>query len=63
MVWCVRIYETVLGTPEDHFVIFLAHNESTSLGSNMNDICGVDWVYGGGDHGDLDLSQTISHLK
>lgn len=18
----------------------------------MNDICGVDWVYGGGDHGD-----------
>lgn len=22
------------------------------LGSNINDICGRDWVYGGGDHGD-----------
>jgi len=22
------------------------------LGSNMDDICGKDWVYGGGDHGD-----------
>ena len=35
----------------------------TSLGSNMNDICGVDWVYGGSDHGDPDLTQAISHLK
>ena len=22
------------------------------LGSNMNDICGRDWFFGGGDHGD-----------
>eukprot|EP00261_Vitis_vinifera_P037119 XP_019078362.1 PREDICTED: uncharacterized protein LOC100853154 [Vitis vinifera] len=58
-----RIYETVLGTPEDHVVLFLAHNGPMGLGSNMNDICGVDWVYGGGDHGDPDLAQAISHLK
>lgn len=77
-----RIYETALETPEDHVIIFLAHNgpigmcaktssnlalcllKATNcyiwkifilcagLGSNLNDICGVDWVYGGGDHGD-----------
>ncbi|KAF2317069.1 hypothetical protein GH714_011496 [Hevea brasiliensis] len=30
------------------------------LGSNLNDICGKDWVFGGGDH---DLAQAIAHLK
>ncbi|XP_021276239.1 uncharacterized protein LOC110410707 isoform X2 [Herrania umbratica] len=58
-----RIYEAALGTPEDHLVIFLAHNGPTGLGSELNDICGKDWVFGGGDHGDPDLAQAISHLK
>ncbi|XP_011033473.1 PREDICTED: uncharacterized protein LOC105131943 [Populus euphratica] len=58
-----RIYNAALGTPEDHMVIFLAHNGPTGLGSNLNDICGKDWVFGGGDHGDPDLAKAISHLK
>ncbi|XVE71102.1 hypothetical protein DITRI_Ditri10aG0123600 [Diplodiscus trichospermus] len=58
-----RIYEAALGTPEDHLVIILAHNGPTGLGSELNDICGKDWVFGGGDHGDPDLAQAISHLK
>ncbi|XP_022731945.1 uncharacterized protein LOC111286307 isoform X3 [Durio zibethinus] len=58
-----RIYDAALGTPEDHLVILLAHNGPTGLGSELNDICGKDWVFGGGDHGDLDLAQAISHLK
>ncbi|KAG6772282.1 hypothetical protein POTOM_023685 [Populus tomentosa] len=58
-----RIYNAALGTPEDHMVILLAHNGPTGLGSNLNDICGKDWVFGGGDHGDPDLAQAISHLK
>ncbi|OVA01351.1 hypothetical protein BVC80_1797g40 [Macleaya cordata] len=58
-----KIYEAAVGTPEGHSVVLLAHNGPTGLGSNMNDICGRDWVYGGGDHGDPDLAQAISHLK
>ncbi|KAG8495366.1 hypothetical protein CXB51_013049 [Gossypium anomalum] len=58
-----RIYEAALRTPEDHLVILLAHNGPTGLGSELNDICGKDWVFGGGDHGDPDLAQAISHLK
>uniref|UniRef100_A0A7C9DIW6 Calcineurin-like phosphoesterase domain-containing protein n=2 Tax=Opuntia streptacantha TaxID=393608 RepID=A0A7C9DIW6_OPUST len=58
-----RIYAASRGTPEDHFLIFLAHNGPTGLGSNMDDICGKDWVYGGGDHGDADLAQALSRLK
>ncbi|KAA8535308.1 hypothetical protein F0562_030311 [Nyssa sinensis] len=58
-----RIYEAAIGTPEDHLVILLAHNGPTGLGSNLNDICGKDWVFGGGDHGDPDLANAISHLK
>ncbi|XP_052181832.1 uncharacterized protein LOC127794623 isoform X2 [Diospyros lotus] len=58
-----RIYEAALGTQEDHSVIFLAHNGPTGLGSNVNDICGRDWVFGGGDHGDPDLAHAISRLK
>ncbi|KAJ6698602.1 hypothetical protein OIU79_011992 [Salix purpurea] len=58
-----RIYNAALGTPEDHMVIFLAHNGPTGLGSNLNDICGKDWVFGGGDHGDPDLAQAISRVK
>ncbi|XP_037493106.1 uncharacterized protein LOC105633485 isoform X2 [Jatropha curcas] len=59
----MRIYHTALGTPEDHLLILLAHNGPTGLGSNLNDICGKDWVFGGGDYGDPDLAQAISHLK
>ncbi|KAB1199673.1 hypothetical protein CJ030_MR0G018464 [Morella rubra] len=58
-----RIYEAALGTPEGHLVIFLAHNGPTGLGSKLDDICGKDWVVGGGDHGDPDLAQAISLLK
>ncbi|KAJ8753162.1 hypothetical protein K2173_017736 [Erythroxylum novogranatense] len=58
-----KIYNAALGTPEDHMVIVLAHNGPTGLGSNLNDICGKDWVFGAGDHGDPDLEQAISHLK
>ncbi|KAL5842037.1 hypothetical protein ACOSQ3_012640 [Xanthoceras sorbifolium] len=58
-----RIYNAARGTPEDHLVILLAHNGPTGLGSELNDICGKDWVFGGGDHGDPDLAQAISLLK
>lgn len=58
-----RIYQAALGTDENHSVILLAHNGPTGLGCNINDICGRDWVYGGGDHGDPDLEKAISHLK
>ncbi|KAK8513588.1 hypothetical protein V6N13_002322 [Hibiscus sabdariffa] len=55
-----RIHEAALGTPEDHLVILLAHNGPTGLGIELNDICGKDWVFEGGDP---DLAQAISHLK
>ncbi|XP_059635450.1 uncharacterized protein LOC132277626 isoform X2 [Cornus florida] len=58
-----RIYEAAVGAPEDHSVIFLAHNGPTGLGSSIDDICGKDWVSGGGDHGDPDLTHAISQLK
>ncbi|KAL2929938.1 Tryptophan biosynthesis protein TrpCF [Bienertia sinuspersici] len=52
-----RIVKAATGTPEEHFIILLAHNgptviNSICLGSRMDDICGKDWEYGGGDHGD-----------
>ncbi|XAR50741.1 hypothetical protein NMG60_11005156 [Bertholletia excelsa] len=58
-----RIYKIASSTPEDHSVILLAHNGPTGLGSNINDICGRDWVVGGGDHGDPDLAEAILQLK
>lgn len=58
-----KIYEAALGTPEGHFIVLLAHNGPTGLGSGMDDICGRDWVYGGGDHGDPDLAQALCNLK
>ncbi|KAI6682425.1 hypothetical protein NL676_036306 [Syzygium grande] len=58
-----RIYKAAVGTPEDHLVILLAHNGPTGLGSNIDDICGKDWVVGGGDYGDPDLTKAISELK
>ncbi|XP_072981052.1 uncharacterized protein [Typha angustifolia] len=58
-----KIYETAVETPEEHSVILLAHNGPTGLGSNVNDICGRDWVFGGGDHGDPDLAQAISDIQ
>ncbi|KNA10194.1 hypothetical protein SOVF_146250 [Spinacia oleracea] len=58
-----RIHKAATGTPEEHLIIFLAHNGPTGLGSSMDDICGKDWEYGGGDHGDPDLEEAISLLK
>ncbi|KAL9223912.1 hypothetical protein vseg_000004 [Gypsophila vaccaria] len=57
------IHKAATRAPLDHSVIFLAHNGPTGLGSNANDLCGKDWVHGGGDHGDPDLAQAISLLK
>ncbi|CAI9783076.1 unnamed protein product [Fraxinus pennsylvanica] len=57
------IYQSALRTPEDHSVVFLAHNGPTGLGSNVDDICGRNWVIGGGDHGDPDLANAICQLK
>ncbi|KAI7728547.1 hypothetical protein M8C21_001065, partial [Ambrosia artemisiifolia] len=58
-----RISDAAMGTPKNHSIILLAHNGPTGLGSNMNDICGKDWVREGGDHGDPDLALAISQLK
>ncbi|KAL2228395.1 UNVERIFIED_CONTAM: hypothetical protein Sindi_1819200 [Sesamum indicum] len=58
-----KIYEAALGTPADHSIIFLAHNGPSGLGSNVDDICGRDWIPGAGDHGDPDLAHAISQLK
>ncbi|XP_062078328.1 uncharacterized protein LOC133782899 [Humulus lupulus] len=58
-----RICKAALSAPEDHLVILLAHNGPTGLGSNLDDICGKDWVYGGGDHGDQDLEKAISLIN
>ncbi|XP_042505463.1 uncharacterized protein LOC122082030 [Macadamia integrifolia] len=58
-----KIYRAASGTPEGHAIIFLAHNGPTGLGSKINDICGRDWVFEGGDHGDPDLAQALSELK
>ncbi|KAL6549501.1 hypothetical protein OROHE_008618 [Orobanche hederae] len=58
-----RIYKAALGTPEKHYIIFLAHNGPAGLGSNVDDICGMDWTSDGGDHGDPDLAKAISQLK
>ncbi|CAL5199487.1 unnamed protein product [Lathyrus oleraceus] len=60
-----RIQKAALGTPENHFLILLAHNGPTGLGSGLNDICGKDWEFkgDGGDHGDPDLACAISLLK
>ncbi|KAL0282096.1 UNVERIFIED_CONTAM: hypothetical protein Sangu_2971200 [Sesamum angustifolium] len=57
------IYEAALGTPADHSIIFLAHNGPSGLGSNLDDICGRDWIPGAGDYGDPDLAHAISQLK
>ncbi|BAF18898.1 uncharacterized protein [Oryza sativa Japonica Group] len=58
-----RIYDAATNAPKEHAVILLAHNGPTGLGSRMEDICGRDWVAGGGDHGDPDLEQAISDLQ
>ncbi|EPS60701.1 hypothetical protein M569_14098, partial [Genlisea aurea] len=58
-----RIFEAAIGAPDDHSLVFLAHNGPTGLGSNRDDICGRDWIYCGGDHGDPDLAKAISELR
>ncbi|PKI34671.1 hypothetical protein CRG98_044931 [Punica granatum] len=58
-----RIYKATIGAPDDHLVIFLTHNGPTGLGANIDDICGRDWVDGGGDHGDPDLAMALSRLR
>ncbi|XP_074307127.1 uncharacterized protein LOC141642272 isoform X2 [Silene latifolia] len=57
-----RIHKAAMETPDNHSIIFLAHNGPTGLGSGPDDICGKDWV-GGGDFGDPDLAQALSLLK
>ncbi|KAG6557568.1 hypothetical protein Mapa_000844 [Marchantia paleacea] len=57
------ISKAALGAPEDNFLLLLAHNGPTGLGSKYNDICGKDWELGGGDHGDRDLRNAISQVK
>ncbi|GJN00744.1 hypothetical protein PR202_ga17948 [Eleusine coracana subsp. coracana] len=58
-----KIYDAAAVAPEGHFVVLLAHNGPTGLGSRIDDICGRDWVPGGGDHGDPDLELAISDLQ
>ncbi|KAJ3698957.1 hypothetical protein LUZ61_002662 [Rhynchospora tenuis] len=58
-----KICKAAWGTPAENIVIILAHNGPTGLGSKVNDICGRDWVFGGGDHGDPDLAEAISELQ
>uniref|UniRef100_K3XY34 Calcineurin-like phosphoesterase domain-containing protein n=1 Tax=Setaria italica TaxID=4555 RepID=K3XY34_SETIT len=58
-----KIYDAATSAPEGHSVVLLAHNGPTGLGSRMDDICGRDWVPGGGDHGDPDLERAISDLQ
>ncbi|KAL2635725.1 hypothetical protein R1flu_007204 [Riccia fluitans] len=57
------IAKAALGAPEDSFLLFLAHNGPTGLGSDPGDICGKDWTSSGGDHGDQDLESAISKVK
>ncbi|GJN29473.1 hypothetical protein PR202_gb17699 [Eleusine coracana subsp. coracana] len=47
-----KICDAAAVAPEGYFVVLLAHNGPTGLGSRIDDICGRDWVPGGGDHGD-----------
>ncbi|TVU12318.1 hypothetical protein EJB05_45956 [Eragrostis curvula] len=58
-----KIYDAAARAPVEHFVILLAHNGPTGLGSRIDDICGRDWVPGGGDHGDPDLERAISDIQ
>ncbi|CAH9053864.1 unnamed protein product [Cuscuta epithymum] len=58
-----KIHKAAIGTPNEHSIIFLAHNGPSGLGSNIDDICGRDWECEGGDHGDPDLAQAISLVK
>lgn len=58
-----KIFDAATAAPDEHSVILLAHNGPTGLGSRIDDICGRDWVAGGGDHGDPDLEQAISDLQ
>lgn len=56
--------------PAKHFLIHLLGKlnsyywkilESAGLGSEPNDICGKDWGFGGGDHGDPGNFLKVSH--
>ncbi|KAK3128543.1 hypothetical protein QOZ80_6BG0463230 [Eleusine coracana subsp. coracana] len=58
-----KICDAAAVAPEGYFVVLLAHNGPTGLGSRIDDICGRDWVPGGGDHGDPDLERAISDLQ
>ncbi|PKU85627.1 hypothetical protein MA16_Dca003368 [Dendrobium catenatum] len=58
-----KIINAALGAPDGHSLIFLAHNGPSGLGSKIDDICGKDWVFGGGDHGDSDLAQALLELR
>uniref|UniRef100_A0A7N0TBK9 Calcineurin-like phosphoesterase domain-containing protein n=1 Tax=Kalanchoe fedtschenkoi TaxID=63787 RepID=A0A7N0TBK9_KALFE len=58
-----KIYQSAAAAPEEHLIILLAHNGPSGLGSSASDICGRDWVAGGGDHGDPDLAKAIARIK
>ncbi|XP_078438078.1 calcineurin-like metallo-phosphoesterase superfamily protein isoform X2 [Wolffia australiana] len=47
-----KIFNAAMAAPPHHALIFLAHNGPKGLGKRPDDICGVDWIPGGGDHGD-----------
>lgn len=44
-------------------IIFLSHNGPTGLGEREHDMWGCDFKEGGGDWGDPDLAEAISHAK
>ena len=48
---------------ESSDVIFLAHNGPLGLGGEANDMWGCDFRPDGGDWGDPDLTQAISHAR
>eukprot|EP00216_Chloropicon_sp_CCMP2111_P005500 CAMPEP_0198247008 /NCGR_PEP_ID=MMETSP1446-20131203/46262_1 /TAXON_ID=1461542 ORGANISM="Unidentified sp, Strain CCMP2111" /NCGR_SAMPLE_ID=MMETSP1446 /ASSEMBLY_ACC=CAM_ASM_001112 /LENGTH=326 /DNA_ID=CAMNT_0043931333 /DNA_START=1457 /DNA_END=2437 /DNA_ORIENTATION=- len=56
------IVASALHEPQQHSLIFLAHNGPTGLGEEADSICGVDWLPGGGDHGDIDLENAIADV-
>ncbi len=41
--------------PPGDALLVVGHNGPTGLGARPYDMCGMDWVAAGGDHGDPDL--------
>ncbi|KAF5839488.1 hypothetical protein DUNSADRAFT_662 [Dunaliella salina] len=47
----------------DHNLVIIGHNAPLGLGRERHDIAGVDWIQGGGDHGDPDLRLALQTMK